>query len=505
MIRDFCKDMDFEPMVVEDGRAVINAVRASPPDLILIDIDAPVIGGLAATIEIRGLRNVTEQMMIIGLNSDSPATAAACRIAGMNQILSKPLQPERLMAALRAARAPLNLQATASAPEQTKVPSESDEALQKRIAEMLGPVPANTPVGRLHYNNAQKLAGQFGESWAEISAMVEGVTLGAVEEHGGGSIFYKRFAELDFILMTPGLTEEECAAKCQCIAKEICHVLAEDEAGAKFHIRTVVFDTKAVVREAEVAAALAEVQLRRSDNPDVLPWSVLRFWPAWEAQKKKFPIHMVRVNLDAQGRLLPEAEEALAAHGEKEYYNALDISVIANLVERLEGHETLEQPRLISLPLHLHTLEALPVLTRYLRYAEQIPKKIRERLIIEIHGVPSEMRAVQLAELQKPILPHCLHTMLVVPPAYNNFAVLKQISGQIIGLKLAQLEDDAVSDLAELKQFGTRAKQAGLTVATSMISHRLHRDWGLTSCRYVLGPAIAEAQTILGPHAKFIA
>lgn len=489
-------------MVVEDGRAVINAVRASPPDLILMDIDAPVIGGLAATIEIRGLRNVTEQMMIIGLNSDSPATAAACRIAGMNQILSKPLQPERLMAALRAARAPLNLQATASAPEQTKAqtkaPRESDEALQKRIAEMLGPVPANTPAGRLHYINAQKLEGQFGETWAEISATVEGVTLGAIEEHGGGSIFYKRFAELDYILMMPGLTEEECAAKCQCIAKEICHVLAQDEAGARFHIRTVVFDTKAVVRE-------AEVRFRKSDNPDVLPWSVLRFWPAWESQKKKFPIHMVRVSLDAQGRLLPEAEEALAAQGEKEYYNVLDISVIANLVERLEGHDTLEQPRLISLPLHLHTLETLPVLTRYLRYAEQIPKKIRERLIIEIHGVPNEMRAVQLAELQKPILPHCLHTMLVVPPAYNNFAVLKQISGQITGLKLAQLEADAVPDLAELKQFGTRAKQAGLTVATSMISHRLHRDWGLTSCRYVLGPAIAEAQTVLGPHAKFIA
>ena len=130
LIRDFCKDMDFEPMVVEDGRAVIEAVRSSPPDLILMDIDAPVIGGLAATIEIRGLQNVSEQMMIIGLNSDSPATAAACRIAGMNQILSKPLQPERLIAALRAARAPLNLQATHEGPEESKAQAQSDLALQ---------------------------------------------------------------------------------------------------------------------------------------------------------------------------------------------------------------------------------------------------------------------------------------------------------------------------------------------------------------------------------------
>lgn len=503
LIRDFCKDMDFEPMVVEDGRAVIEAVRSSPPDLILMDIDAPVVGGLAATIEIRGLQNVTERMMIIGLNSDSPAISAACRIAGMNQILSKPLQPDRLIAALRAARAPLNIQAADTAPEQSKAQIESDEVLHQRIAEVLGPVPANTPVGRLHYINAQKLAGQFGEEWPDIAATVEMVTLGAIEQHGGGSVFYKRFAELDYILMTPGLTEEECAAKCQCIAKEICHTLAEDEAGAKFHIRTIVFDMKAVAHEAE--AAVTASQLYKSDNPDVLPWTCLRFWPAWETHKKKFPIHVVRVDLDAQGRLLPEAAEALAEQGPEHYYAALDLSVIANLVERLEGHETLEQPRLLSVPLHLHTLEALPELTRYLRYVEQIPKKIRERLIIEIHSVPNEMRAVQLAELQKPILPHCLHTMMVVPPSYSNFAVLKQISGQIIGLKLPEVEADAEPDLALLKQFGMRAKQAGLTIATSMIGHRLFRDWGLTSCRYVLGPAIAEPLITLGPGAKFIA
>jgi len=50
-----------------------------------------------------------------------------------------------------------------------------------------------------------------------------------------------------------------------------------------------------------------------------------------------------------------------------------------------------------------------------------------------------------------------------------------------------------------------RAKQAGLTVAASMVTNRLCRDWGLTSCRYVLGPAIAESQIALGPHAKLIA
>lgn len=500
MIRDFCMDMDFEPVVLADGRAVVEAVRISPPDLILMDIDAPVVDGLAATIEIRGLPHVSEQMMIIGLNSDSPATAAACKIAGMNHVLAKPLQPERLMAALRAARAPLNLQATGTTPEQAKTLAESDEALRQRMEKALGPVPADTPTARLYYNNAAKLSGQFGEDWADIAATVETVTLGAIEQHGGGNVFYKHFAELDFILMMPGLSEAECAAKCQAIVREICHGLAGDEAGERFHIRTVVFGIKPAHAEAAIAP------LCKSDNPDVLRWTELRFWPAYEVHRKKFPIHMVRVDRDAQGLLLPAASEMLQSEGADHYYAALDISAIANLVEQLEGYDTLEQPRLLTLPMHVHTLESLPALTHYLRYLEKIPKKIRERLIIEIQDVPNDMRAMQLAELQKPILPHCLHTMLMVPPSYGNFTVLKQIGGQIVGLALPVIEagNEVEPDLALLKQFSARAKQTGLTIAATMVGHPLLRDWGLMSCRYVQGPAIAAPQGTLNPHAKFI-
>src|SRR6516165_8050716 len=261
LIRDFCKDMDFEPMVVEDGRAVVEAVRSSPPDVILMDIDAPIVDGLTATIEIRGLHNVGEQMMIIGLNSGSPAMAAACRIAGMNQILTKPLQPERLMAALRAARAPLNLQAAVS--EEHQEETEIDELLARRVADIFGSIPAGTPCARLHYINAPKLAVQFGEDWPDVSSTIETVTRALIEQNIGDKAVYKKAGELDFILIAPGLSRESCAAKCQAIAKEICRALADDEAGAKFHIRTVLFDANPVeAGEAPPDAATLAAQAR---------------------------------------------------------------------------------------------------------------------------------------------------------------------------------------------------------------------------------------------------
>jgi hypothetical protein len=69
---------------------------------------------------------------------------------------------------------------------------------------------------------------------------------------------------------------------------------------------------------------------------------------------------------------------------------------------------------------------------------------------------------------------------------------------------LSEAEPEVEQELAALKQFGTLAKQSGLITAASLVRDRPFRDWGLTSCRYVSGPAIAIAQMNLCAGAKFI-
>jgi CheY-like chemotaxis protein len=504
LIRDLCKDMNFEPTVVEDGRAVVEAVRSSPPDLILMDIHTPLFDGLATTIELRSLQNTNEQMMIIGLNGNSSAMSAACRIAGMNQILTTPLQPERLMAALRSVQAPLNLQANVPEPEQQSAYSESNEAVMQRMAEAFGPMPVETPFARIYFANFQKLQGLFGDAWPGISAHIETITRAVIEQHISENAVYKRFEELDFVLMAPGQTEAACALWCKSIAREICHSLAADESGAKFHVRKVVFFGKAPTQEAETTEPSARVNPVSLTNPDILPWTRLNFWPVWDTQRRKFPIHAIRADRDTEGTLLAEASEALQLGGQDNYFAAIDISTIADLAGRLDGYDTLEQPRLLGLPLHFQTLGNFIGRSRFLYYLEQLPKRIRERLVIEIHAMPDEIRIAQIAEYQKPILAHCLHTMIVVSPLYRNFNVLKQVSNQIVGVELSEAEPEVEQELAALKQFGTLAKQSGLTMAASLVRDRAFRDWGLTSCRYVSGPAIALAQMNLCAGAKLI-
>jgi hypothetical protein len=106
-------------------------------------------------------------------------------------------------------------------------------------------------------------------------------------------------------MMTPGLTEGDCAAKCQSIAQELCRTLAADESGTKFQLRTAVFTVAPAIMDAAAIEA-ARLQEARAANPDILSWTSLRFWPVWDTQRRKFPLHSIRADRGEDGAVLAE-------------------------------------------------------------------------------------------------------------------------------------------------------------------------------------------------------
>lgn len=87
--------------VVEDGAEAVNAVRHSHYDLILMDVDMPVLDGIAAAREIRALPG-TAEMPILALSAfTTDEFAERCRQAGMNGYIEKPIRPDQLVAAVR--------------------------------------------------------------------------------------------------------------------------------------------------------------------------------------------------------------------------------------------------------------------------------------------------------------------------------------------------------------------------------------------------------------------
>ena len=83
------------------GAEAVQAAMSTPFDLILMDVRMPGVDGLEATRVIRGASLANRLTPIIALTADvQPENAAACRAAGMNDVLAKPIVPRQLLAAI---------------------------------------------------------------------------------------------------------------------------------------------------------------------------------------------------------------------------------------------------------------------------------------------------------------------------------------------------------------------------------------------------------------------
>ncbi len=83
----------------EGGSQGVQAALTQSFDLILMDVRMPGVDGLEATRVIRGASRLNARTPILALTADVQAdNAAACRAAGMNDVLAKPIVPGQLIA-----------------------------------------------------------------------------------------------------------------------------------------------------------------------------------------------------------------------------------------------------------------------------------------------------------------------------------------------------------------------------------------------------------------------
>ncbi len=101
--------------IVDNGAEAVEALRAGTFDLVLMDMNMPVMDGIEATRAIRALEPPQNAVWIVA------ATAGAmqsdidnCLAAGMNDYIAKPISPDALSAALLRATGVLEAQAQAA-------------------------------------------------------------------------------------------------------------------------------------------------------------------------------------------------------------------------------------------------------------------------------------------------------------------------------------------------------------------------------------------------------
>jgi CheY-like chemotaxis protein len=92
---------DFEVLTAEDGEKGCEMAAVEQPDIILMDLEMPVLDGWEATRRLRG-NPQTRDIPIIALSAHALAGERARAIAaGCDEFDTKPIEFERLVATLR--------------------------------------------------------------------------------------------------------------------------------------------------------------------------------------------------------------------------------------------------------------------------------------------------------------------------------------------------------------------------------------------------------------------
>jgi two-component system sensor histidine kinase/response regulator len=82
--------------IAADGRIALEMVQAQHYDIVLMDMQMPVMGGVEATIEIRKLGRF-DALPIVAMTANAmEQDRQRCLAAGMNDFVSKPFEPEEL-------------------------------------------------------------------------------------------------------------------------------------------------------------------------------------------------------------------------------------------------------------------------------------------------------------------------------------------------------------------------------------------------------------------------
>ncbi|MEN9537990.1 MAG: hypothetical protein RLZZ126_225 [Pseudomonadota bacterium] len=168
------EQLEFEVAAAENGEKAVQMIRFSRFDLVLMDIQMPIMNGWQATHHIRQWEQSRQRtrMPIIALSAHASAADREHALAsGMDGYLSKPLTPEALQAALRATR--LAFKVTEPGSSSRGWDKQEGETVIDSTIDITHSEPAPGPPSRLSLHHRQRILNRMAGNEAALKQVAE--------------------------------------------------------------------------------------------------------------------------------------------------------------------------------------------------------------------------------------------------------------------------------------------------------------------------------------------
>jgi two-component system cell cycle response regulator DivK len=101
ILRDLLGSVGYDMIEAGDGLAALAAVKARRPDLILMDIQLPLLDGYEATRRIKAEPDLKDIPIIVVTSYALSGDEAKARAAGCDAYVTKPYSPRQLLAKIK--------------------------------------------------------------------------------------------------------------------------------------------------------------------------------------------------------------------------------------------------------------------------------------------------------------------------------------------------------------------------------------------------------------------
>jgi len=95
IIQNFLQSHDFEVSVAYDGQEGLRKLKENPPQLVILDIQMPIMNGYTFVFEIKKLPNLKDIPIIVLTAKEG--MAEIFKVEGVKEYVVKPIQPDSLL------------------------------------------------------------------------------------------------------------------------------------------------------------------------------------------------------------------------------------------------------------------------------------------------------------------------------------------------------------------------------------------------------------------------